>query len=133
MSRFGLNSIAILSILLVVDVLGYALYVQYPKQSLYWTLNVLGAIMSCSLLFKVSRYVENSRLSIFFSIVIDNSYGMYLLHQQFIYFVIYAFNGIVNPLLNASLNFFISFILSLVLTILLRKNKLTSYVVGSSK
>lgn len=132
-TRFGLNSSIVLSILIVVDLLGYALYVLHPKQSLFLALNVLGAIMSCSLLFKISKWVDKCPFSKYVSVVIDNSYGMYLFHQQIIYFVIYSLNGFVHPLFNASLNFIISFIFSLLLTWLLRKNKLTSYAVGVSK
>ncbi len=60
----------------------------------------------------------------------DNSMVVYLFHQQFIYFTIIWFNGILNPWIHAGVNFVFSFGISLFLAFILKKNKVICLLLG---
>ena len=69
----------------------------------------------------------NNRL---FKVLEENSFGIYLFHQQIIYFMIVLLNGVVHPIVQVVLSFFVSLIVSLIMSIILKKNKVTKFMFG---
>ena len=60
----------------------------------------------------------------------DNSMTIYLFHQQIIYFVIVALNGIVTPVINAFANFTISLAASAIIASILKKWRIIRVLLG---
>lgn len=60
----------------------------------------------------------------------ENSFGIYLFHQQIISVTITIFNGVVHPVIQCLLSFVISTSVSLVMTLILKKNKVTKKLFG---
>lgn len=60
----------------------------------------------------------------------ENSFGIYLFHQQIIYFTILFLNGVVHPIIQATLSFVISMTISLTISMALRKRKPTKVMFG---
>ena len=67
-----------------------------------------------------------------FSFISNQSMVVYLFHQQFIYVVLKALNGALNPWLHAGVNFLISFGLSIVIAVVMKKSKLLLFLLGES-
>lgn len=90
---------------------------------------VVGSIMSFILLQKIAEKVTNkgSRL---LKLLNENSMSVYLFHQQLIYVFIYLLNGVVNPYLNTGINFFGSMAISLLIAFVLKKFKITRFLIG---
>lgn len=65
-----------------------------------------------------------------YRILEDNTFGIYLFHQQIIYFVILFLNGNVLPVIQVIISFIISLIISLCISIILKKNKVTKKMFG---
>ena len=65
-----------------------------------------------------------------YNLLSENSFGIYLFHQQIIYVTITIFNGLVHPIVQCILSFFISIIISLGITLILKKNKITKSLFG---
>lgn len=60
----------------------------------------------------------------------ENSFGIYLFHQQIIYVTILIFNGRVLPICQVMLSFIISLMVSLFMSLVLKKNKYTKFIFG---
>lgn len=92
-------------------------------------LHTSGALMAFSTLEIIGEKVhwQDSKQ---FMMLADNSMIIYLFHQQVIYFVIVWLNGIVSPEINALANFTVSLGVSLIIAIILRKWKVTRFLVG---
>ena len=91
--------------------------------------NVIGALMSFVVLQKIADIVkwQKSKVLVFLG---ENSMPVYLFHQQIIYFTIYLFNGAINPYFHSAVNFIVSLVVSLVLSCILKKYKLTRFLIG---
>ena len=59
-----------------------------------------------------------------------NSFGIYLFHQQIIYFTIIWFNGMMHPIVQAILSFVIATCISLVMSVVLKKWRVTRAMFG---
>lgn len=66
----------------------------------------------------------------FFRILEENSFGIYLFHQQIIYFTIIWFNGLVHPIVQALLSFVIATAISLLMSMVLKRWKVTRVMFG---
>ena len=75
----------------------------------------------------VKRYKFDNKI---YKIFEENSFGIYLFHQQIIYFCIVIFNGLIHPIIQVILSFVIALNVSLVMTLILRKNKITKFMFG---
>ncbi len=86
------------------------------------------------LLYKLGDYLINKKnislKSKLYKLLEDNSFGIYLFHQQIMYFIIVFFNGKVIPIVQVFLSFSISLLLSLALSLLLKKSKVTKVMFG---
>lgn len=60
----------------------------------------------------------------------ENSFGIYLFHQQIIYFTIIFLNGVVHPVIQVILSFTIASIISIAMTVVLRKFRVTRFMFG---
>lgn len=60
----------------------------------------------------------------------SNSFGIYLFHQQIIYFCLYLTRAELKPPIQITLNFTVALVLSTLLTIMLKKNKHTKRMFG---
>ena len=60
----------------------------------------------------------------------NNSFGIYLFHQQIIYFIILIFNYILNPIITIVLSFILSITISNFMVLILQKNKFTKFIFG---
>lgn len=60
----------------------------------------------------------------------NNSFGIYLFHQQIIYFIILIFNNILNSVITIVLSFILSITISNLMVLILRKNKFTKFIFG---
>lgn len=65
-----------------------------------------------------------------YHILEENSFGLYLFHQQIIYFVIVWLNDVVPPIVLAFLLFLIASLMSLVMSTVLRKWRVTRWMFG---
>lgn len=65
-----------------------------------------------------------------YKLLSENSFGIYLFHQQIIYITITVFNGMVHPVVQCVLSFIISMFVSLFLTSILKKFKMTNQLFG---
>ena len=66
----------------------------------------------------------------FFKLLEKTSFGIYLFHQQIIYFVIMLLNGKVYPFTLVLISFVISLTFSLIVTLLFQKNKTLKFLFG---
>ncbi len=96
---------------------------------LQFMLNLFGAISAFVTLQWFSNYViKESKLVNFLG---EHSMGVYLVHQQLIYFSILLFNGRVVPALQVLFNFFISLSLGLLISFIMSKRSITRIMIGS--
>lgn len=66
----------------------------------------------------------------FYCLLEGNSFGIYLFHQQIIYFTIVWFNGLVHPIIQAVLSFLIATCISLAMSVVLKKWQVTRWMFG---
>lgn len=92
-------------------------------------LNIVGALMAFFVLQKIATLWdwENSRWFMFLK---QHNVTVYLFHQQIIYFVIVALNGVINPYLHMGVNFIVSLSVSLVIAVILSRFKVTRFLIG---
>ena len=102
---------------------------RYGRLFFNLSLNILGAVWIFLLLMKLGKIFpcESNKLLLGLS---ENSMGIYLLHQQIIYFCIFLFNGEVDSLCNALINFILSILISLVIICYLKKYKTGRFILG---
>ncbi len=91
--------------------------------------HIVGALMAFFVLQYIASKVkwEKSKL---FTLLSENSMPIYLVHQQFIYFLILWLNGKVTPFVNASINFIIAIMLSFIFSRFMLQFKLTRFLIG---
>ena len=90
--------------------------------------HIAGIFMTVSL-FQKFRDVSffTGKVYLFFK---ENSFTMYVLHQQIIYFVISAFNGVVKPLSLAAINFVVAISISSIICVIFNRFKVTRFLTG---
>lgn len=95
-----------------------------------FSLNLFGAIAAFTVLQSIaSGFNWNNKFFRFFN---KHSMSIYLFHQQIIYFTIKWFNGVVNPYVNCLINFVFAIIISSGIAVVLRRFKLTSFLLGEN-
>lgn len=94
-------------------------------------LHIVSAILAFRVLGYIGKHAETS-LKVFrvFQVFQDSSMGVFLFHQQFIFFVINCLNGKISPWLLVMTSFIISLFLSLCITQLCLKHKITRNLIG---
>lgn len=68
--------------------------------------------------------------NLFYRLYEDNSFGIYLFHQQIVYFAIVLLNGVVHPVVQVILSFFIVSAISIIMTVILKQSKPTKFMFG---
>ena len=95
-------------------------------------LNTSGSAI-CFWLFQKIADKINYRQSKAFGALSKNSMGIYLFHEQIMYFSVFYLNGVVGPYTNAAVNFIVSLILSLAISNAMLKYKPTRFLIGENK
>ena len=92
-------------------------------------LHVVGSMMAWTVLQKLASHIhwQNNKV---FKRLSYYSMGMYLFHQQIIYFSIVALNGVVNPWVNAAVNFIVAMVGSIMISAVFMKWKCTRFLIG---
>ena len=94
----------------------------------------LLSIIEVIFIYIICKYfVNNKKIKLnnrIYKLLENNSFGIYLFHQQIIYFCILLLNGVVHPIIQASISFIVSLIIALCITLLLKKNKTTKFIFG---
>lgn len=94
----------------------------------------LVSVLEVSVIYYLfSKFIEKRKSftnNKFYHIFEQNSFGIYLFHQQIIYFVIVWLNGLVHPIVQALLSFVIALFTSLIMSMILRKWKVTRFMFG---
>ena len=90
--------------------------------------HMLGAV---SAFFMINTFCEKCRRNRTIEWAAQNSFGIYLFHQQIIWCVIAVFNGRVLPSVNAMLNFIIGITLSFLLARLIERLPFGKMVLGT--
>ena len=119
----NLSKPLILCLLGIIHVLVYILYIQdipRTKTLLMLYLNFGGCVSAMAILFYIGDKISKNKLM---TLLNDNSFAVYLFHQQIIYYAFFFLNGLVCPMLHAFINFAVSFGLSLALSVLIRRSK----------
>ena len=98
------------------------------KIALEFVLRLWGAVMIFILLQNIAGWCKSKGKVLTF--LSKTSMPVYLLHQQVIYVCIYFLNGVLNPYLHAAVNLVIALPVSLALAALLRKWKVTRFLLG---
>jgi len=92
------------------------------------------SIIEVILVYYVCTYIiKNNKINLnnkIYKLLESNSFGIYLFHQQIIFFCIVLLNGLVTPTIQIILTLLIALILSLLISILLKKNRITKYLFG---
>lgn len=129
-----LNNKALLLIVFIISIVGFILtHIGYKSICIYsfWHLSlVLLVFLLCRL-----NFLEKITKSLFVMTVSKDSFGIYLIHQFIIFFLIKNVN--INDIFCGEVAIFIVFVLSLIISILVtRALRLTSYtalLIGESK
>lgn len=66
----------------------------------------------------------------FYQLLEENSFGIYLFHQQIIYYTIIWLNGLAHPVVQALLSFVIALSVSLLMSWILKKWRVTRFMFG---
>lgn len=90
-------------------------------------LHVSGAIMAFVCLQQIANNKYINKSLDFFK---KRSMSIYMFHQQVIYFIIYIFNGMLNPYVHSVLNFVLSLLVSIIIANVLMKFKCTRFLIG---
>ena len=125
----------IISIMMVFFLFGASIYLN-KIDGIIKIINVfissIISLLEIIIIYVICTLISN-RVSLnnkFYKIIEKHSFGIYLFHQQIIYFTIVTFNGIVSPFIQILLSFCISITISLILSYLLEKNKYTKAALG---
>lgn len=127
----------IITVFFLVPVIGT--YVIFTKKIDNSILNMVNYVATSTfsglaviVLYIISDYLINKKKiktdNHGYKLLSENSFGIYLFHQQIIYITITLFNGLVHPIIQCILSFLISLCISLVMTLILKKNKLTKKI-----
>lgn len=85
------------------------------------TVFIFAQVLACDISWDSNPY---------WSSLITQTMSIYLFHQQFIYILIYLFNGKVNPVLHVIINFIISSLLSYTVGYLFNKSNKFKFLIG---
>ena len=103
------------------------LILAYFTDKLYLSLRLYIGIFVVILLFKIFNFIYKKLKFIihnkFYKHLESNSFGIYLFHQQIIYFSIIVLNGRVHPIPQVLITFLVTLLISDVLVQLLKSNK----------
>lgn len=98
------------------------------------TVSPLVSVMEVGAIYYLCTWlVEKKKIKLknkFYKLYEENSFGIYLFHQQIIYFTIIFLNGVVHPIVQVILSFVIASVISILMTIVLRKFKVTRLMFG---
>lgn len=106
------------------NVANYAVLVVKPIVSI---LEVSSIYYLFTWLVDRRKVKTNSKI---YQLLEGNSFGIYLFHQQIVYFTIIWFNGLVHPAVQAVLSFVIAICISLVMSVVLKKWRVTRVMFG---
>ena len=102
--------------------------IKILRYTLTFFVNIAGTFMTVSLIQKYEDFsFFTDKLYHFFK---ENSFTMYILHQQIIYFVIAAFNGVFEPLLLAAINFVAAISISSIICAIFNSFKAMRFLIG---
>lgn len=104
---------------------GVVYYLIRMIEPLISVLEIIVVYFLCTAFTK--KYSLNNKLYLMIS---NNSFGIYLFHQQIIYIMIYAFNKHVNSFGLISICFFASLLISLLMSLFFKKFKFTKTIFG---
>ncbi len=111
------------------------LYYKVSFEFVYYTIELICRIIGVLNIVSIAYYYKSILYKYFQSeklqIIIKNTFGIYLFHQQLIYVFINEFYWISNPWLQILVNLIFSFILSLGISALFNKFKLTRFMIGT--
>lgn len=77
-----------------------------------FVLNVVGGMLIILFLSKISKKIKEINI---IKILTENSFIIYLFHQQLIYFIIDRTNGILHPILISTISFVFSIFISIII------------------
>lgn len=131
----SLRKPVVLIMLVIIHIIAYITYlldIPRTKTLLMLFLNFGGALTAAVVLLHIGEKVNpNNKLM---SILNNNSFGVYLLHQQLIYYTLFTLNGLINPYLHAVINFAVSLSLSLIISVAFHRSRiLRVYFLGEKK
>lgn len=99
------------------------------KFILNYFLHIFGALMSFFMLQHLANIVTFKNCYLFKELG-KQSMTIYLFNQQIVYFLISLLNGKINPYLHSIINFIVSIIFSFALSKILRRHKVTRFLIG---
>ena len=95
---------------------------------------VISSLCEVSMVYIIITYLVRKKLlnvnGIIYKLVCEYNFGIYLFHQQIIYFTIVLLNGKVYPALQVIISFSISLITSILMSKILKKFKYTRFMFG---
>lgn len=130
---FSINKVNILlGFIYLILIFCFSLNNIFPKLNciLFQFLSVMEVVIVYIVFVFILRKKKNIVNNKIYKILERNSFGIYLFHQQIIYFCIVIFNGVVPPVTQVILSFIISLLISLCISIILSKNKLAKKMFG---
>ena len=102
--------------------------IKILRYTLTFFVNIAGIFMTVSL---IQKYEDSSLFTDkLYHFLKENSFTMYILHQQIIYFVIPKFNGVVEPPALAAINFVVAISVSSVICVIFNSFKATRFLIG---
>lgn len=120
--------------LFVIDALPGALFAILAK-GIALMLHSVGAIMAFVILNRLACWLKKMQIdyekNTLYGFLSKHSFGIYLFHQQIIYFVINILNGWISPIPLVAICFVISLTVSSIICVLLETNKITRVVIAS--
>ena len=127
------NMILIFTLVVILFVFFYGLF-DFNSNIIKNIVLVLLRIIILSytyLLINVSKlyFLNNKKV---FSVLIEYSFGIFLFHQQIIYFMLFYFNGLVCPEILSLMCFVCAIIVSMIIVYVVKKYKITRYLFGMS-
>lgn len=106
---------------------------SYLFKFLYYLILQLISLSLVTLIFLFFNYIFSDKISTNNTILKkleENSFGIYLFHQQIIYILIILLNGHVFPFIQILITFVISLSVSFAISYLLKKNKFSKKIFG---
>lgn len=124
-------------VFLMINLTSYFLYCILPdgfltlkiiKSILPYFISIAGIFFIISLFNKFqNRKIWRSKI---YKFLLNNSFSIYLFHQQIIWWTITIWNGILPPVLLAVMNFGVSLFLSALISVVLNRFKVTRFLIG---
>lgn len=135
--KISMKQTIIMAISAAVFYAGICLMEMMNNNVAYYAVFVIKPIVSIlevsSIYYVFTRFVDKGIAKTtgkFYRLLEANSFGIYLFHQQIIYFTIVWFNGVVHPIIQAALSFVIATCISLAMSIVLKKWRVTRVMFG---